>query len=179
MTIPTEDPSPRAGPRETAQIVSSSREGWKWWHPIVVLIPALLAIAGLMWTLASWSSTTVPSVRGVRLGMTPDQVRDRFEGGATASWRTEIAGLDLFLIRAPGGSLDRDTRFEFHNGMLVAMRLDLPADAPEASGEPLAISPGSVTARTPEPADRVRLIVLARDCPTHADEVSRILSDSP
>lgn len=159
--------------------MSSSREGWKWWHPIVVLMPALLAIAGLMWMLATWAAPTVPSVRGVRLGMTPDQVRERFEGGAPASWRTEIVGLDLSLIRAPGGSLDRETRFEFHSGMLVAMRLDLPDDAPEASGEPIAISPGSVTARTNDGVGRVALTVLARDCPTHADEVSRFLSDSP
>ncbi|MDQ3032906.1 MAG: hypothetical protein M3Y87_10850 [Myxococcota bacterium] len=144
-----------------------------------MLVPALLALSALVATIVMPSGPEIPSIRGVRLGMSAEQVRARFEDGAPASWRTEIAGGDLALIRAPGGSLDRESRFELHNGMLVAIRLDLPDDAPEASGETLAITPGSVTERAPAEPGRVALSVLARDCPTHAEEVSRILSRGP
>lgn len=114
--------------------------------------------------------------RGVRLGMSADQVRARFDAGAPASWRTEISGTDVALVRGPAGSLDREARFEFHDGMLVAMRLDLPASAPEARGEAVLETPAAVIARASEEPGRVRLVALARGCPTHADEVARILA---
>lgn len=155
-------------------------KGRTWLLPLLILIPALFALAMLIRTIAgSGSPSEMPTIRGVRLGMTADQVRQRFERGAQASWRTEIAGTDMTLIRAAGGSLDREARFEFHDGMLVAIRMDLPSEAPEASGDRIAISPASVTSRTIILDGRTSLAVLARDCPTHAEEVSRILSDAP
>lgn len=161
---------PRPAPR-------APEKAGNWWYPILVLVPAFLALAALVATIVVPSGPEVPSIRGVRLGMSAEQVRERFEGGAPASWRTEIAGADLALIRAPGGSFDRESRFELHNGMLVAIRLDLRDDLPESSGERIAITPGSVTARSTLEPGRVALTVLARDCPTHAEEVSRILSE--
>lgn len=169
--------SPRAEDPEPAD--RAAERGWKSWYPILILVPALLALLALVSSIVMPSGPEIPSVRGVRLGMTPDQVRERFEGGAAAAWRTELAGTDLTLIRAPGGTLDRETRFEFHNGMLVAIRLDLPEGAAEGSGERLVITTGSVTERTASGPGRVQMRVLARDCPTHADEVSRILADAP
>lgn len=165
-----QDPSPRAGSAPDAP------NKWRWWYPLIVLVPAMLALGALVSSILTGSETP-GSLRGARLGMTPDRVRDRFAGGETASWETEIVGPDLTLIRAPGGSLDRETRFEFHGGMLVAIRADLPADAPEASGAAVEISAASVVSRERTPDGRVRLRVLARDCPTHAEEVSRVLSD--
>ncbi len=129
----------------------------------------------LIWNLAVASEPAIPTIGEVRLGMTPNQVRQRFEGGLVASWRTEIDGSDLRLIREPAGEFDRESHFEFHNGMLVAIRVDLREDAPLAIGDPLVISAGSVMTRSHEHVGRVILTVLARDCPTHADEVSRIL----
>lgn len=151
---------------------------WKWWYSLFILIPALMALGSLVWNLASSTESAIPTIDGVRLGMTPEQVRRRFAGGSSASWRTEIDGGDLRLIRASGGELDREARFEFHNGMLVAIRLDLREDAPLAAGEPLRVSVGSVMTRAREEMGRVKLTVLSRDCPTHADEVSTILSEN-
>lgn len=172
----TPGPAPRGGADEP--VTAAREKGLPTWTPLLVLLPAIVALGALLGSLLlPGSSPAIGEVRGVRLGMTPDQVRERFDRGAPSSWRTEIAGTDLSLIRAPSGSLDREARFEFHEGMLVAMRFDLSADAPEASGDPITISTASVTARTRGQGGRVSLVVLARDCPTHAEEVSRILSD--
>jgi hypothetical protein len=108
--------------------------------------------------------------------MTPEQVRERFDAQGAGCWRTEVRGTELALIRWPGGGLDREARFEFHLGMLVALRLDLPEDAPEAAGPAVETRSGSVVARRRDEPGRVRVSVLARDCPTHAEEVARILS---
>ena len=166
-----QDPNPRS---ENAR--EAPTKGWNWWYPLIVLVPAILALGALVSSLLSGSEVR-GSLRGARLGMTPDQVRDRFAGGETASWETEIVGPDLTLIRGPSASLDRETRFEFHNGMLGAIGADLPAGAPEARGDAVEISTASVVSRARGADGRVRLRVLARDCPTHAEEVSRILSD--
>jgi hypothetical protein len=54
--------------------------------------------------------------------------------------------------------------------------MDVRDDLPEADGDPIVTTPGSVVARSrPEPG-RTRISVLARDCPTHADEVSALLA---
>ncbi|UJR80934.1 hypothetical protein [Sandaracinus amylolyticus] len=154
-------------------------KGWSWWYPLIVLVPAMLALFALISSMLQGSDETAASLRGARLGMTADQVRERFDEGAQASWRTEIVGPDMTLIRGPSASLDRETRFEFHNGMLVAIRAELPPDADEARGGAVEISPAAVIARTNDGRGRVHLRVLARDCPTHAEEVSRVLSDAP
>jgi hypothetical protein len=144
-----------------------------WWISASILVCVALAAIALRTALPA--STPPPTVRGVRLGMTAEQVRSRFEQGAPASWRTEVSGSDVALVRGPGGSLDREARFELHSGMLVAVRLDLPAAAPEAQGAPLETTPGSVIARDAASGGRVRFRLIARDCPVHAAEVAAIL----
>ena len=69
------------------------------------------------------------SVRGVRLGMSPRDVRDRFEGSADGRWLTSVgkglgASDDTVLEWTAVGEMSRATqaRFEFHLGMLVAVR---------------------------------------------------------
>lgn len=149
-----------------------------WLIPLLSMLLVLSSLLALGTLLISWrSSPEPPSIRGVRLGMTADQIRARFDRGTSAAWRTEVSGTDLTLIRAPAGDLDRETRFEIHDGMLVAIRLDVPDDRPEASGEPLATTPASLTARTRSEPGRTQISVLARDCPTHAQEVARILGE--
>lgn len=152
---------------------------WVWWAgAAVVSLAALWALGGLLMSFLAPSSE-VPSLRGVRLGMTAEQVRARFDGGAPASYRTEITGLDVRLTRAPGGSLDREASFEIHEGMLVAVRLDLPDSAPEAAGPTLELTPMSVLARTPGGPGRVQIRLLSRTCPTHATEVAELVPSSP
>lgn len=164
-----------SGP-ETARAPSRS----SWLLPVLLLVPALIALGAVIATVISSLSAPEPvSIRGVRLGMTADQIRERFDRGTEASWRTEVAGTDLTLIRGPAGDLDRETRFEIHDGMLVAIRLDVRDDLPEADGDRIVTTPASVLVRSPEEPGRTRISLLARDCPTHADEVSSILSDAP
>lgn len=152
---------------------------WVWWIGAAVLsLAALWALGGLALSMLA-PSGEVPSLRGVRLGMTAEQVRARFDGGAVASYRTEITGSDLRLVRAPGGSLDREASFEIHEGMLVAVRLDLPDSAPEVAGPRLEVTPLSVLARQPGEPGRTQILLLSRTCPTHASEVAELVDPSP
>ena len=116
-------------------------------------------------------------VPGVRLGMAPRDVRDRFDGGGVGTWQTKVGGGagasdDTVLEWNASGEKTRAThaRFEFHLGMLVAVRAHL--------REPIAASrvdltPKTVTLRTPE-AGGTEVTILARDCPTHHDEAEAL-----
>jgi hypothetical protein len=171
LTARSRDPSPEP---ERGKLTPLNRRTW--WPLLPITIAIVLTTLAAFTAIAGLAAPDPGTVRGVRLGMTTDQVRQRFEAGAPASWRTEIAGTDLTLIRAPGGSLDREARFEFHDGMLVALRMDLPEHAPEAIGDPIWSSTATVIARSRVEPGRVRFVVLARDCPTHAEEAARILA---
>jgi hypothetical protein len=135
-----------------------------------------IAIGGVF---ACSTDPSPPTIRGVRLGMTPEQVRSRFDARGASSWRSEVRGTEIVMIRGPGGGLDRESRFDFHLGMLVAIRLDLPEGAPEAQGPPIESTQRSLVVRSRHQPGRVAVSVLARDCPTHADEVARILARAP
>ncbi len=135
----------------------------------------LLLFARWLWPFVVGSESDPVSLRGVRLGMTAEQVRARFDEGRPATFRTEIAGEDLVLVRSPTSTVDREARFEIHEGMLVAVRLDLPEDAPEVAEAPRTTAL-SVFARLPADPGRARLVLLSRQCPTHAEEVARLLA---
>jgi hypothetical protein len=116
-------------------------------------------------------------VPGVRLGMSPRDVRDRFEGGAQGSWQTKVGGgagaSDDTVVEwsATDGSA-RHARFEFHLGMLVAIRAHL--REPIAS-ERIDLTAKTVTVRRPGSAGS-DVTILARDCPTHKDEAEALAS---
>ncbi|MGF1468592.1 MAG: hypothetical protein ACFCGT_20910 [Sandaracinaceae bacterium] len=114
-------------------------------------------------------------LRGLRLGYTPSMTRSAFEGGVDGTFRTATVGEDLHLEWTPADDRGpvRWARMEFHAGLLVAVRLDLAPDAPEAAGPAIEDRPDGVLER--RSADgAVRLRYLALHCPTHADEVARI-----
>ncbi len=112
-----------------------------------------------------------PSLAGLRLGMTPDDVRARFSPGR-GSFRSEVSGVDTALVwEAPGAE---PARFEFHDGQLVAVRLVVPAGSPDGGGPPLATTRGSVLARTALATGEVAVVLLSRTCPTHHAEAERI-----
>ncbi len=107
--------------------------------------------------------------------MVPRDVRDRFTqaGGA---WTSEAAKDDFAILwTAPAAALDapQNTKFEFHTGSLVAVRADVPKGAPIASGDEVVVTQGTVLKRTPS-ATLVHIDILARACPTHADEAKRL-----
>ena len=136
-------------------------------------------------------SPQITAFRGARLGMSPRDVRDHFEPLGPGRWQTQTA-------TAPGGSFpasperarqtadvtlawaadggDTRARFEFHAGMLVAVRTALPAASPLAAGAALETSPAAVLTRAARAPGEISLTILARDCPTHAVEVQRALA---
>lgn len=112
----------------------------------------------------------------VKLGMTPRDVRDRFAAGEGGAWAARAGGGEDFVLDwkgAPGSRFEQAT-FEFHLGMLVAVR----AVAPKGTPGPLGVSATdvSVRAREAQPDGRVGLVLLSRDCPNHKDEAARLAS---
>ena len=109
------------------------------------------------------------AIPNVRLGMAPRDVRERFQPGEGGAWQTALgAGDDTVLewtARDPKTIL-REARFEFHLGMLVAIRAKTTA---KPAHEEISTTPKTVTLRAPSSEGGV-ITVLARDCPTHKDE---------
>ena len=114
----------------------------------------------------------------VRLGMAPGDVRDHFAPGGAGVWQTSVGktgddtAIEWTSIGHPAAI--EHARFEFHVGMLVAMRATTTERAPD--GERIAVSSSSVVVRRPAPAGGTSIEVFARDCPTHKDEVSALIA---
>lgn len=119
--------------------------------------------------------TTPPDdpIPHVRLGMAPRDVRERFEPGAAGTWRTSLGSGDDTAIEwtASGPSKFRTVRFEFHLGMLVAIRAET---TEPRTAESVSTTAKTVTARSPAPGGGSTIAVLARDCPTHKDEAEAL-----
>ncbi len=138
--------------------------------------PLLLVVIALLAACDAACGRDAPNevVPGVRLGMAPRDVRDRFDGGGEGAWQTKVGGGgvgasdDTVLEWNASGEKARATsaRFEFHLGMLVAVRAHLrePIGASRVD-----LTPKTVTVRAPE-AGGTEVTILARDCPTHHDE---------
>lgn len=117
------------------------------------------------------------AIPNVKLGMAPGDVRERFEPGGPGAWQTsvsKIVGDTAIEWHATDGTAKvKEARFEFHNGMLVAVRATT-NEAPPSS-EKITTTPGSVTVRRAAPANGVtEIAVLARDCPTHKEEATAL-----
>jgi hypothetical protein len=140
----------------------------------------LLAIVGLCLSLALGLGCTrdeaSEALPNVRLGMAPRDVRDRFKPAGEGSWQTALGtGDDTVLewtAREPGAPIAQ-ARFEFHLGMLVAIRAR--TNEP-SSKESVALTPKTVTVRAPAREGGTSVTVLARDCPTHKDEAESFAS---
>lgn len=117
------------------------------------------------------------AIPGVRLGMSPRDVRDRFDGGGQGAWQTKVGGGvsasdDTVLEWSASGETTRAThaRFEFHLGMLVAVRAHL---REPATSERVDLTTKIVTVRTPG-GGGTEVTILARDCPTHHEEAESL-----
>lgn len=131
-------------------------------------------IAGLIWLAIPKGGERIGPVRGLVLGQGPAQARDRLRVDRPGSFRSSASEEDFALSwtpEEPGGDL-ASARLEFHLGQLVAVRLALTPDAPEATGPPRVITAASLLTRERR-AGVVELTWLARSCPTHAAEVAR------
>lgn len=135
---------------------------------------ALAAVAAATWWVARPAATT--DVRGVRLGLGAADTRERFSPSGPGQWASDggtTAAL-RWTAQPPVGAV-HEAVFEFHQGMLVAIRLRLDPASGEAAGAALEVTPGRIVARERQ-GEEALLTVLSRTCPGHADEVARRLS---
>jgi hypothetical protein len=86
-------------------------------------------------------------LRGTWLGMTPTDVRDRFRAPGAGTWRSEQRTDPALIWTAAEGAPPTTAYFEFHGGVLVAVRLTVPTTDPAAQGPALDVSTASVMSR--------------------------------
>jgi hypothetical protein len=141
-------------------------------------LAALLGVASMVACRHDAASEMLP---GVRLGMAPRDVRDRFEGGAQGSWQTKVGGGagasdDTVVEWNANGNSTRvsHARFEFHLGMLVAVRAHLREGAVKGESR-IEATPKTVTMSIPA-AGGTDVTMLARDCPTHHEEAESLVA---
>jgi hypothetical protein len=110
----------------------------------------------------------------LRLGMTPADVRATFAPPAAgpSQWKVDSTGESALEWRGSG----RMFRFEFHNAQLMAVRAVLDSRDPSTHGRALEVSTASVLRRHVREDGRVELTLLARDCPSHAEEARRLIA---
>jgi hypothetical protein len=133
---------------------------------------------GLLLAAACRDKAPVGAFYGVRLAMTASDLRAHFEPGAPGHWHTETTpDREIAMVWAADAPERHPAvlraRFEIHSGLLVAIRAEARTEGP-----PLEKSLSAVLARHPLPGDRERasITILARDCPTHADEARALLA---
>jgi hypothetical protein len=123
-------------------------------------------------SLAACSHDPPDAIPNVRLGMAPRDVRDRFQPGGTdpGAWQTALGTGDDTVLEwtshDPNAPI-AEARFEFHLGMLVAIRAKTRDH--NARREEVSTTPKTVTVKTPTDSGAT-VTVLARDCPTHKEE---------
>ncbi|HEU4533767.1 MAG TPA: hypothetical protein VFS00_06600 [Polyangiaceae bacterium] len=116
---------------------------------------------------------------GVRLGLSAGDTRARFRPEGEGAWVVRASPPGLEWSSSSPGALPKRASFEFHQGMLVAARYDVPGDAPAARGRALEVTAATVVARQPGEGGGTRVVVLSRACPEHAQEVRRLLGGGP
>jgi hypothetical protein len=110
--------------------------------------------------------------RGTRLGMTANDVRQKFSEPAPGTWRSVPSTEDVIVAWSASKGAE-EARFEFHEGFLVAVRARVVEADPETKHPPLEASEAVVRTREADDAGLVKITILARTCPTHAAEAAR------
>ncbi|MBN8613133.1 MAG: hypothetical protein J0L92_21255 [Deltaproteobacteria bacterium] len=138
------------------------------WRRLAILASIVLvsiAMTGVALDRLERMSAPLPSVLGLRLGARVEDVR---EARGDEGWTTRVDQTgDLVLERA-------EERYDFHEGLLVAVDVRLDAAAPDASGRALEVTPASVLARETLP-NGARVQLVSRTCPTHAATADLLL----
>lgn len=159
----------------------------RWGRPqIAIALAVLLFFVVVVATITRERLAGAPNAsvfRGAYLGMTAPELRHRFAPGSDGHWAasTSQVGEEALVWTADtAGSQIAHAAFEFHDRILVAVRADLAATAPESSEPPRTVTPITVRVRGASAAPgadsaQTALTILARDCPTHAPEVARLL----
>jgi hypothetical protein len=143
-----------------------------------------LAVVGIVAASFLAASTgRIDEIHGVRLGMTAAEVQARFDAAPGGRWNAapgcEGGALEWALSEGASPQHPRWARFEFHEGMLVAVRLRASGDDPSAKGDRLSSSAGAVLAREPLLEGTVAIALLARGCPDQQDEIRQLISGGP
>ena len=141
---------------------------------LAIVVVALAAGVLLARSLAAPSGPDLGAFHGARLGMTASTVRLRFVEPSLGAWQSMPAtGAGDVVLAWTAAKGPGEATFEFHNGMLVAVRALLEKGDPEAARPPVEVS--NAVARTREDAPGgAKITILARECPTHHAEAERI-----
>lgn len=136
-----------------------------------------IAVAGVVYATAQakLAGDREPlSAYRIRFGMTPADVRATFAAPTAegSRWRVDSAGETALEWR--GGN--RFFRFEFHNAQLMAVRAVVESRDPSTHGRALEVSTAAVLRRVVREDGRVELTLVARDCPSHAEEAQRLMN---
>jgi hypothetical protein len=98
-----------------------------------------------------------------------------FQAPAAGSWASEANPEPILRWQGPPGAPISQAIFEFHQGMLVAIRLRVSPGSPEAAGAEVEVTSTRVIARKKEPSGEVSVTVISRSCPAHSAEVAQLL----
>jgi hypothetical protein len=139
------------------------------------------ALLTAFFVLAACTKPEPDAVPGVRLGMTPHDVRERLVTGGEGTWQTRVgAAADDTALEWTAKDADKarvpHATFEFHLGMLVAVRAQVRERTSAPAEESVATTPRTVTLRRATPSGVTDVTVLARDCPTHHEEAESLAS---
>jgi hypothetical protein len=158
----------RRGRRAFSGLTDAARGAYE--HGTVRTVVAFLLVVFTLALGAGCSREEKEAVPNVRLGMAPRDVRERFQPGGEGSWQTALGTADDTVLewtaRDANGPVVQ-ARFEFHLGMLVAIRARLNETV---SREEISATARTVTIKAPATEGGSSVTVLARDCPTHKDE---------
>src|SRR5512139_1359881 len=129
--------------------MTSSHRRWYGAAAIALVVPAGWALVRLMAELQQDDSPF--AMYGAHLGLTAAQLREDFQLVGEWAMSTDDAG-GLTLTWAPSTvehASPSSAIFEFHEGLLVAMRFRAPSSASIAVGDPLVVAPDAVLHRAP------------------------------
>ena len=127
---------------------------------------------------SSLLSSDVPSAfHGTRLGMSVAEVRSRFDARGAGDFhaRPDVASGWSIEWTATSASAVRSATFEFHEGLLVAVRAVVDRSDALTRETGLTVTSGTVRRVTSRPDAAFDVLLLSRACPAHAAEVRSLL----
>ena len=143
---------------------------------VVAIVATFFVASAAVWLAidaAVGARPPVWDVRGVALGMRESTVRRAF-ADRDAGRFDDVAGCDARTIewtRTTPGTATQWARFEFHGGVLVAVRVR--SDEVAAPGSAIDVTPIAIRVRRVTDDGATVVTVLSRDCPTHRAEVDQ------
>jgi hypothetical protein len=143
-------------------------------------LATFVVVAGTTWfamTRSQPAPLDSPPLRGVRLGMGLEDARARFTDGEAGSWSSPpgCCGTTLEWTRGDAHATQtRWARFEFQQGVVVAIRLLSDASPPTARR--IEVTPAAVTEVRPGADRSTSATVLALRSETHRGEVRQLVT---